>query len=67
MRFGLSDLQQSIVFWNWIKYLHYEVILRNKTNEELGIGNLFASGLYKSFSHLQNNLQPFLLQELVYH
>ena len=28
---------------------------------------MFASGLYKSFTYLQDNLQPFLLQELVYH
>ncbi len=39
--------------------------MQNNTNEQLGVANLFANGLYQAFSYLQDNLQQHLLTELV--
>ncbi len=60
-RFGLPSTHHAHAFWEWIKYLSNEVILRNQTNEQLGVANLFSTGLYQGFSYLTDNLQSNLL------
>ena len=67
IRFGLTSIKETLVFWFWIRYLHKEFITQNAAKAHLGMSNLFTSGLYQQFSYLKDNLQRFLLAKKLKH
>ena len=49
-----------------MKYLVYEFIrVGNDGNQRLGVANTFTAGFYTGFAYLQDNLQIFLLKEMI--
>jgi hypothetical protein len=64
-RFGLDSTAQTLVFWQWIRYMASEFVLQRGGNANLGMANIFTAGFYEQFSFLQDNLQRSLLGKML--
>ncbi len=45
-RFGLESISQTLVFWQWIRYVTNDFVLQRGGNANLGVANLFTNGFY---------------------